>query len=43
VLRGYVQTWLEQVWDNFEQAGLDDLVEGGIQSSHDIAQRGRVA
>ena len=43
VLRGYVQTWLEQVWDNFEQAGLDDLVEGGVQSSHDIAQRGRVA
>ena len=26
VLRGYVKTWLERVWDNFERAGLDDIV-----------------
>jgi hypothetical protein len=26
VLRGYVKTWLERVWDNFEAAGVDDLV-----------------
>lgn len=27
VLRGYVRTWLERVWDNFESAGLDRFVE----------------
>jgi hypothetical protein len=26
VLRGYVKTWLERVWDNFEAAGVDNLV-----------------
>ncbi len=27
VLRGYVKTWLERAWDNFESAGLDRYVE----------------
>jgi uncharacterized protein YaiI (UPF0178 family) len=26
VLRGYVKTWLEQVWDNFEAAGINNLI-----------------
>lgn len=29
VLRGYVKTWLERVWDNFESAGLNEFVAAG--------------
>ncbi len=29
VLRGYVKTWLERVWDNFESAGLNEFVASG--------------
>lgn len=29
VLRGYVKTWLERVWDNFESAGLNEFVPTG--------------
>ena len=33
VLRGYVKTWLERVWDNYENAGLDSLVR--VRSDHE--------
>jgi len=36
VLRGYVGNWLERVWNNFESAGLNELVSfapNGIQAA----------
>ncbi len=39
VLRGYVKTWLERVWDNFEAAGVDNLVAFRDRANTTTAKR----